>query len=59
LGDEQRVRAHLEDDPAAANAAETCGVKPLAAAIKAGSQDIALMLLMPGPSRTPTPWKPP
>ena len=45
LGDEQRVRAHLEDDPAAANAAETCGVKPLAAAIKAGSQDIALMLL--------------
>lgn len=45
MGDEQRVRAHLEDDPAAANAAETCGVKPLAAAIKAGSQDIALMLL--------------
>ena len=45
MGDEQRVRAHLEDDPAAANATETCGVKPLAAAIKAGSQDIALMLL--------------
>ncbi len=48
LGDTQRVIACLRNDPVAANVPETCGAKPLPAAIRAGFREIAMRLLDAG-----------
>lgn len=47
-GDMSRVCTLLEDDPARANEAQSCGKRPLSAAIQFGHDDIARLLLERG-----------